>query len=47
MIVFKDGINAEREGTDYIKEVVTVKSGEKIDIQMAPGGGWTARLEKN
>ena len=44
--VFKDGINADRQGTDYKKEIIIMKSGDKVEIQMASGGGWTARLEK-
>jgi len=45
-VVFKDGINADREATDYKKEVIKVSSGDKVKIQLAPGGGWAARIEK-
>jgi len=45
-VVFKDGINADRDATDYKKEVVKVSSGDKVKIQLAPGGGWVARIEK-
>jgi alpha-glucosidase len=44
--IFKDGINADRDGTDYKKEVIKVTSGDKVKIQLAPGGGWAARIEK-
>jgi len=44
MEVFADGINADTEATDYKKIVVCAKSGDKIKVKMAPGGGWTARL---
>jgi len=44
--VFKDGINADRDGTDYKKEVIKLTSGDKVKIQLAPGGGWAARIEK-
>jgi len=44
--VFKDGINADRDGTDYKKEVIKMTSGDKVKIQLAPGGGWAARIEK-
>ncbi|HZL11745.1 MAG TPA: glycoside hydrolase family 97 protein [Prolixibacteraceae bacterium] len=44
--VFKDGINADRDATDYKKEVIKITSGDKLKIQMAPGGGWAARIEK-
>lgn len=42
--IFADGVNADREATDYKKEVRTVSASDKLDIQMAPGGGWTARI---
>lgn len=44
VVVFKDGINADREAKDYKRELVQVKSGDKIKIKMAPGGGWAARI---
>ena len=42
--VFSDGINADRDATDYTRTVQTVKGGQKLTVKMAPGGGWTARL---
>jgi alpha-glucosidase len=42
--IFADGINADRDATDYVKKSQTVKSGEKIKITLAPGGGWIARF---
>ncbi|WP_455996793.1 glycoside hydrolase family 97 protein [Phocaeicola barnesiae] len=42
--IFADGINADREATDYRKEIRTVKTNDKLNIEMAPGGGWTARI---
>jgi alpha-glucosidase len=44
--VFKDGINADRDGTDYKREVIKISAGDKMNIQLAPGGGWAARIEK-
>jgi len=44
--IFKDGFNADRDATDYKKEVVKISSGNKLKIQLAPGGGWAARIEK-
>ncbi len=44
--VFKDGVNADRNATDYKKEIITITSGEKITIHLAPGGGWAARISK-
>jgi alpha-glucosidase len=45
--VLKDGINADRDGTDYKREVVTFSSGDKVNIRLSGGGGWVARLRKN
>jgi len=45
-VVFKDGMNADRDATDYKKEVIKITSGDKLKIQLAPGGGWAARIEK-
>jgi alpha-glucosidase len=44
--VFKDGVNADRDATDYKKEVVKILSADKLIIQLSPGGGWAARIEK-
>jgi len=46
VVVFKDGVNADRDGTDYKKEIIKISSGDKLNIQLAPGGGWAARIEK-
>ncbi len=45
-VVFKDGINADREATDYKREVIRISSSDKLKIQLAPGGGWAARIER-
>ena len=44
--VFRDGVNADRDGTDYRKEVITVSSASTLNIHLASGGGWAARIEK-
>jgi alpha-glucosidase len=44
--VFSDGINADRDATDYKKEVVNIKKGDKLTVELMNGGGWAARLEK-
>ncbi|HEU5054616.1 MAG TPA: glycoside hydrolase family 97 protein [Hanamia sp.] len=43
---FKDGVNADRNGTDYKKVEATVTRNDKLTIHLAPGGGWAARIEK-
>lgn len=45
MDIFADGINADREATDYAHSKRTVKPGEQVTIHLAPGGGWAARVE--
>ena len=42
--IFADGINADRDATDYTREVRAVEGGKPLTVRMAPGGGWTARL---
>ena len=42
--IFEDGINADRDATDYRKIFRSVKAGEKIKVKLAPGGGWIARF---
>jgi alpha-glucosidase len=44
MEIFQDGINADRYASDYKHFKVNVKSGEKMKIHLAPGGGWAARI---
>ncbi len=42
MDVFTDGINADREATDYKHETKMVKPSEIITIKLAPAGGFAA-----
>lgn len=44
--IFSDGINADRDATDYTTEVITIRKGDTLKIKMMSGGGWAARLEK-
>ncbi|HER09095.1 MAG TPA: glycoside hydrolase family 97 protein, partial [Bacteroides sp.] len=43
-VVFADGINADREATDYRKEVIRLSAGDRLKIQLSSGGGWAARI---
>ncbi|MBO4570638.1 MAG: glycoside hydrolase family 97 protein [Bacteroidales bacterium] len=45
-VIFKDGKNAAKAARDYVRESTTVNSGDILRIHLAPGGGWTAKLEK-
>ena len=42
---FADGINADREATDYAHSRRTVQPSEELTITLAPGGGWAAVVE--
>jgi len=45
-VIFRDGVNADRDGTDFKKDLIKIKTGDKLTIKLAPGGGWAARIEK-
>lgn len=38
--IFKDGINANKDATDYKREIVNVASTDKLIVSMANGGGF-------
>jgi alpha-glucosidase len=42
--IFQDGINADRDATDYKREVITVTKNDKRTIQLMNGGGCAARI---
>jgi alpha-glucosidase len=44
MDIFQDGFNADRYAGDYKHIKSNVKSGDKMKIHLAPGGGWAARI---
>ena len=43
--IFADGINADREATDYKHTQRQINSDDKLQVHLAPGGGWTAIVE--
>ena len=45
-VIFADGLNADREATDYKKTVALVSAGDQLKVHLAPGGGWAAVLTK-
>jgi alpha-glucosidase len=45
-VMFRDGINADRDATDYKKETIRVTKNDRLKFQLSPGGGWAARIEK-
>ena len=44
MEAYQDGVNADRYGSDYKLVKSQVNKGTKLRIQLAPGGGWAARI---
>jgi alpha-glucosidase len=42
--IFKDGFNADRDATDYKREVIKLSQGQKLNVHLANGGGWAARI---
>lgn len=46
MTLWRDGINADRYAEDFKKEVREVRAGDKVTVEMAPCGGFVARLVK-
>ena len=45
IVIYKDGINADRFGNDYKKETMKVSVSDKMKINLAPGGGWVAVIK--
>ena len=43
---FADGINADRDATDYKHTTRQVSPTEVITLHLAPAGGWTATFSK-
>ena len=41
---FSDGVNADRNASDYKREKIQVTKATKLKIKLAPGGGWAARI---
>ncbi|TKG95622.1 glycoside hydrolase family 97 protein [Puteibacter caeruleilacunae] len=44
--IWKDGINANRHAGDYKIVDQTITNSSKLNIQLAPGGGWVGIIEK-
>lgn len=44
MTSYEDGVNADRNASDYKKTTIQVNRATKIKIHLAPGGGWASRI---
>ncbi|MEQ1799243.1 MAG: glycoside hydrolase family 97 protein [Lacibacter sp.] len=45
-VVFADGLNADRDATDYKKVTSSITASTKMKIHLAPGGGFAMRITK-
>ena len=43
-VLFRDGVNAHRAGSDYKREIVQVGKDGKLKIHLAPGGGFALMI---
>jgi alpha-glucosidase len=44
--IWQDGINADRNGNDYKHVTQSVTRDTKLNVRMAAGGGWVARIHQ-
>ncbi|MFC1732364.1 glycoside hydrolase family 97 protein [candidate division KSB1 bacterium] len=44
IVMYEDGINAGRNANDYKKTVRSISQNDELDIRLAQGGGWAARI---
>ena len=42
--IFRDGINADRDATDYKREIVKPSSNDKLPVHLSNGCGWAVRI---
>lgn len=40
--LFADGVNADRDATDYKKTTTQLTKGQRLQVHLAPAGGWSA-----
>ncbi|MDR2473096.1 MAG: glycoside hydrolase family 97 protein [Tannerella sp.] len=43
---FKDGANASRAASDYKRETITIPADRKLNVRLAPGGGYALKITK-
>lgn len=46
MRIIKDGLNAANKATDFALQIQKVPESRLMEIEMAPGGGWVAEIQK-
>lgn len=42
--LWRDGVNADRNGMDFVHETKKISAGSSLTLSLAPGGGWVGRL---
>ena len=42
--MYRDGPNADRVGVDFLRERRDLSARDRLNVHLAPGGGWAARL---
>ncbi|SDC98355.1 glycoside hydrolase family 97 protein [Niabella drilacis] len=43
--IIRDGINADKRAEDYLRTETVMEAGSTLKLDLAPGGGWVARIE--
>lgn len=46
MQLFKDGVNAHRNASDFSMQTMDLPADKKLKVHLAPGGGFTARITR-
>ena len=46
MDAYQDGVNADRQASDYKKTTIQVNRTTKVKLPLASGGGWAARIHQ-
>jgi alpha-glucosidase len=46
MDAYQDGVNADRNASDYQKMAMQVTRTTKVKLSLASGGGWAARIHQ-
>lgn len=44
VVLYRDGVNADRVACDYRKETINLPADRQLKIKMAPGGGFAAKI---
>jgi alpha-glucosidase len=47
MTIFQDGVNADRNACDFKQVSAKAPANRQLQIHLAPGGGWAAKLVRH